>query len=487
MPDRRHLYLPWIAAAVVAVLAACGTDEPSRAPAAPTAIPLPTEQAEPTPGAPGDSEEVTSVACISGGIVRTSFEELEEEATVIVIGTGTGESRPMDELEPGTNFGVAYQVEVERYLKGTGPDMLQVYNKEGCISNTRGPGGKQLRGPWVDALSPIREGARYLFFLRPHPHLPDPDVMTRVAHPSRFLLDGGTASPDGPWPGPTTAWPAMPESDVIETVEGILRPATAQLQTLAVEIAALAPAADRSRDWGQIQRLSTEPFAQMDESAFAPAASSGISTLAAETEPDDWQVDRLGTLATVRLKASPWIRLVFVQSGEDWLLDLGPHARWFGAMYEAGKFPGSVSSQGSGPPGFWESSRDTEPTRYISEDPISLRFEGSQVVYSFELYFSKGLPATMSRDSMRWFANGQEGPQDIVWTNGILTEDTVLFSIGPGVDLQRGDAITYQMSVILDGLPGAARTADVRVGVVLGDGEILQHTRTMEIEEYPDY
>ena len=61
----------WIAAAVVVVLAACGTDEPSQAPVAPTATPQ--------TGVPGDDEEVASVACISRSIVRTSFEELEEE------------------------------------------------------------------------------------------------------------------------------------------------------------------------------------------------------------------------------------------------------------------------------------------------------------------------------------------------------------------------------------------------------------------------
>ena len=127
MPNRRHLYLPWIAAAIVAVLAC--------SPSAPLS---PAEQAEPTPAdsialaqpatpqtrAPGDSQEVTSVECIPRRIVRTSFEELEREATAIVIGTGTGESRPMQEPDPSRNFGVAYQVEVERYLKGAGPDML---------------------------------------------------------------------------------------------------------------------------------------------------------------------------------------------------------------------------------------------------------------------------------------------------------------------------------------------------------------------------
>ena len=123
----------------------------------------------------------------------------------------------MQERDPGTNFGVAYQVEVERYLKGAGPDVLPIYQTEGCVVTVK---GKQLRGPWVDALSPIRDGARYLFFLRPHPYLSD--VMMRVAHPSRFVLDGGTASPDGPWPGPSTNFPAMLESDLIGTIEEIL-------------------------------------------------------------------------------------------------------------------------------------------------------------------------------------------------------------------------------------------------------------------------
>lgn len=183
----------------------------------------PAQPATPQTETPGDSEEVTSVACISKSVVATSFEELEREATAIVIGTGTGESRPMDELEPGTNFGVAYQVEVERYLKGTGPDMLPVYNMEGCTSTVR---GKPMRGPWVNPPPPIREGARYLFFLRPHPYLPDPDVMWRVTQPSRFLLDGGTASPDVSWPGPMKNFPAMPESDLVGTVEAIVRQAT---------------------------------------------------------------------------------------------------------------------------------------------------------------------------------------------------------------------------------------------------------------------
>ena len=53
-----------------------------------------------------------------------------------------------------------------------------------------------------------------------------PDLLTGVAHPSRFVLDGGTASPDGPWERASTYFPAMPESDLIVAVEEIMRRAT---------------------------------------------------------------------------------------------------------------------------------------------------------------------------------------------------------------------------------------------------------------------
>jgi len=226
MLSRRHLYLPWIAAAVVVVLAACGTDEPSRA--------------------PSEAQVVTTAVSAPRYVVLTSFEELAEEATAIVIGTGTGQRESQthqgrdpnnpSQLDPNyAGLGVAYQVEVERYLKGAGPDVLSVYQSEGSLTtHSGGPGvvgvgvpggsgtvsGNQVRTVSKAAEFPIREGVRYLFFLEPMTYYPD--LMTGVAHPPRFVLDGGTASPDGPWEGASEYFPTMPESDLIDTVEEIV-------------------------------------------------------------------------------------------------------------------------------------------------------------------------------------------------------------------------------------------------------------------------
>ena len=229
MLSRRQLYLPWIAAAVVAVLAACGTDVPSQAPVA--------QSATPQTGAPGDSQVVTTVVSASRYVIFTSFEKLAREATTIVIGTGTGKQESQthqgrdpnnpSEVDPNyAGLGVAYQVEVERYLKGAGPDVLPVYQAEGSlITYTKGVSkGQQVRSVDKAAEFPIREGVRYLFFLTRMTYYPD--LMTGVAQPSRFVLDGGMANADGPWEGASAYFPAMPESDLVGTVEEIVRRAT---------------------------------------------------------------------------------------------------------------------------------------------------------------------------------------------------------------------------------------------------------------------
>ncbi len=152
--------------------------------AAPTATP---------PGVPGDSQVVTTVVSAPRYVIFTSFEELEREATAIVIGTGTGqrESRTHqgrglnpDELDPNyAGVGVAYQVEVERYLKGAGPDVLLVYQNEGSLTiPTKGRRkGQQIATVDKAAKFPIREGVRYLFFLRRPPYPPRSDDRSGTA------------------------------------------------------------------------------------------------------------------------------------------------------------------------------------------------------------------------------------------------------------------------------------------------------------------
>ncbi len=219
MLSRRRLTPIWIAAAVVGVLAC--------SPSAPL-----------SPAGQGDSQVVTTVVSVPSYVIFTSFEKLAREATAIVIGTGTGKQESQthqgrdpnnpSEVDPNyAGLGVAYQVEVERYLKGAGPDVLSVYQAEGSlITHTKGLSrGQQVRTVDKAAEFPIREGIRYLFFLKPMTYYPD--LMTGVAHPPRFVLDVGKASPDGPWEGAPEYFPPGPESDLIGTVEEIVRRATA--------------------------------------------------------------------------------------------------------------------------------------------------------------------------------------------------------------------------------------------------------------------
>lgn len=168
-------------------------------------------------------------------ITADSLEELAAQSPVIVVAevSGRGEAVNMardpnnvSEPDPSTFIlGQVYHVTVQRYVKGSGDDVLDVLQPEGFVNKERIPISQQAieqsRATYPHI--PMDAGVRYLLFLKPTQGFPSEKYYTGVMQPWRFTIPGdGMANPESPWQGAPEAFPALPAATLIDELERLV-------------------------------------------------------------------------------------------------------------------------------------------------------------------------------------------------------------------------------------------------------------------------
>lgn len=212
------------------MLVACGSPEP-QGPAA--AEPAPTA----TPAC-ADFPIVTDDPAIVG-----SLEELVERSPLILIGrvreeagivnTARLEEDPTQPDPYAFGLGQVYRMDVEEYVKGSGPLDLNIVNGEGFLSSRDDiPVVPPESAAEMDCIraaylqyQPLRIGQRYLFFVNIADYF-DPEVDyagTAFGHPWRFLLpEGGVARQESPYDEVDELFSAMASEDLVEAVTELM-------------------------------------------------------------------------------------------------------------------------------------------------------------------------------------------------------------------------------------------------------------------------
>ena len=145
--------------------------------------------------------------------------KLVVNSTVIVIGTVPSNDPVAVRVQDQSNasvhgVGSGFNVQVERYLKGSGGDTIPIiqfygldYTDQGETWQSRDTNEGLLMG----------KNNRYLFFLRPNGT--HPGYWSGPALPYKFLLAGGQATAESPVGDLRGAFPEQSESDFISSVE----------------------------------------------------------------------------------------------------------------------------------------------------------------------------------------------------------------------------------------------------------------------------
>ena len=148
----------------------------------------------------------------------TALDKLVANSTVIVIGTvpiaDPDTLRPLDATGNVRVVGSGYNLQVERYLKGTGPDTIPVVQFYGLDFTDQGV-DKQARNDDEDLL--LGKNNRYLLFLKENSTAVG--YWSGPAHPYKFLLTGGRAKVESPVGDLEGAFPELSEAEFISNVE----------------------------------------------------------------------------------------------------------------------------------------------------------------------------------------------------------------------------------------------------------------------------
>ncbi|MCH8815719.1 MAG: hypothetical protein IH957_11635 [Chloroflexi bacterium] len=142
----------------------------------------------------------------SGVIIALPWPALVERSDVVVIGTVAGQSEyERSEVGSGvTAVRAVYAIEVEQYLKGSGPPTLKfsktVANEYSFVEifgfEAGSVGLEEGFASYVDDPHPLTEGARYILALRRYE-----GRFTGTAEPFRFRLEDGLAVAESTMPG----------------------------------------------------------------------------------------------------------------------------------------------------------------------------------------------------------------------------------------------------------------------------------------------
>jgi hypothetical protein len=175
-------------------------------------------------------------------ITARSLEQLVEQSTVIAIARleeaeeardltmfPGGPPQPQDDVYV---LGQAYRLDVERYLKGEGPDAIRVVQAEAwglrdTLTASTSP-QEEIEAMRQEALErhqfvPFAPDTAYLLFLNPLWRDEDSGYLTGTRHPYRFVLaEDSQASPDSPWDGAQRSFPPRPAEELLGEVERLI-------------------------------------------------------------------------------------------------------------------------------------------------------------------------------------------------------------------------------------------------------------------------
>ena len=145
--------------------------------------------------------------------------KLVANSTVIVIGTvpvAEPEAlRVQDQTNPNVRaLGNGFNVQVERYLKGSGADTIPVIQFYGLEFMER---GRLQQGRDKDERIRLGKGDRYLLFLKENSSYPN--YWSGPAHPYKFLLSDGRAKAESPVGDLSGAFPEQSEAEFVSGVE----------------------------------------------------------------------------------------------------------------------------------------------------------------------------------------------------------------------------------------------------------------------------
>ena len=145
--------------------------------------------------------------------------KLVANSTVIVIGTVPTAEPESLRVQDQTNanvraLGNGFNVQIERYLKGSGADTIPVIQFYGLEFMER---GRVRQGRNKDENLSLGKGDRYLFFLKENGSYPG--YWSGPAHPYKFLLSGGRAKAESPVGDLSGAFPEQSEAEFVSIVE----------------------------------------------------------------------------------------------------------------------------------------------------------------------------------------------------------------------------------------------------------------------------
>ena len=145
--------------------------------------------------------------------------KLVENSTVIVIGTVPNDESNSIRVQDRTNasvqsVGSSFDIQVERYLKGTGGDTIPIVQFTGLDFLDRGE-TRQVRDKNENLL--LDEGSRYLLFLKENESYPG--YWSGTIHPYKFLLVDDEARSESPVGTMDGEFPNRPESEFIDEIE----------------------------------------------------------------------------------------------------------------------------------------------------------------------------------------------------------------------------------------------------------------------------
>jgi hypothetical protein len=164
-------------------------------------------------------------------VTATSFEELVEQADIVVVGSAVEKGKvintarnPLDPTQPDPNLesvGQIYTIRVNQYLKGAGGDSIRFVQSEGYLTAEMVVAGQTLEDAREQSDQiPLSLNKEYLLFLRGAPELDDGNLYVAVAQPSRFDISNPLAIvPESPWAYAKQYFPPQALADVLQLLE----------------------------------------------------------------------------------------------------------------------------------------------------------------------------------------------------------------------------------------------------------------------------
>lgn len=190
---------------------------------------------------PSESDSIPTANTLSGEefvappimsyVTANSIKELVNEAELIVVGrvekvdeiVNTARD-PQDPTQPDPNlFGVGqvYYIHVEQYLKGDGPELINLIQNEGLITPEMSEADQTVEIAREQSnYIPLSSEKRYVLFLKHAWELTDREYYVGILEPWRFeISDEGIVNSESPWLNADEHFPSQPVVDFISQVE----------------------------------------------------------------------------------------------------------------------------------------------------------------------------------------------------------------------------------------------------------------------------